>query len=173
MPIPPLRRITTAAWQRCALLPVFRPWGARPKFALSRASAGYRLSRWLSRFRRDVEFATPRCRLSRICGSWRRTLQIVLRLYRHRLLPCHFVSITTMAFLVSPRGAFGLYISHFEKACQILNISMSWYGPLLLGVIMGLARAHDKSNDFDNVASPTSLRKLIEFDGIDSQFSTI
>ena len=72
-----------------------------------------------------------------------------------------------------PGKTFGLYVSHAKKACQIRNVSISWGDYLLSGVIKGMTRAQGKSGDFPNVVDLRPLRRIINFEGIESQFSTI
>ena len=101
----------------------------------------------------------------RFCGFGRLFLYLILWHYSNRLLPPHAVSITSIG------KTFVFHKSHLGKACRILNISISRNGPLPNGVILGLAHAHGKSNGSDNIASASSLKKVIDFERTESQFS--
>ena len=72
--------------------------------------------------------------------------------------------------LFRPCKAFGLYVSHVRKACQILNSPISWGDSLLKGAIKGLAHAQDKSHELPNIADVVSLGGIIDFEGLESQF---
>ena len=72
-----------------------------------------------------------------------------------------------------PGKCFGLYVSHVRKACQILNLPISFDDALLKGVIKGLEHAQEKSDEFPNIVDLKLLIKIIDHEGIDSQFALL
>ena len=75
--------------------------------------------------------------------------------------------------LFRPGATFGLYVSHARKACQILNSSIPWRDSLLKGATKGLAHDQDESNEFPNIADVALLKKIIDFECLESQFSLL
>ena len=72
-----------------------------------------------------------------------------------------------------PGKCFGMYVSHVRKACQILNLPISFDDALLKGVIKGLEHAQEKSGEFPNIADLELLIKIIDHEGLDSQFALL
>ena len=70
-------------------------------------------------------------------------------------------------------GTFGLYGTQGKKACQILNVSSYWGDLLLNGAIKGLFCARGNSNDFPNIIDLMALQRIVNFEGIESQFSIL
>ena len=72
-----------------------------------------------------------------------------------------------------PGKTFGLYVPRVRKSCQILNSPITFDDSLLQGAIKGLEHAQGRSNEFPNVADFVLLRKIIDFEGLESQFDLL
>ena len=71
--------------------------------------------------------------------------------------------------LFSPGRSFGQYLSHVSKACQLLNLPLTWITPAVRGVAKGLANAQDISFRFDNFIQKELFIRLIRFELLSSE----
>ena len=70
----------------------------------------------------------------------------------------------------SPGRTFGMYVSHLDKACQLLGFSSDWRSSAVTGAIKGLANAMDLSLKFDNYMNLTLFRRVITAETLSTDF---
>ena len=82
--------------------------------------------------------------------------------------PCS-ENILRWSTVFSPGRTFGIYLAHVSKACQLLNLPLTWITPSIRGVAKGLASAQDVSFRFDNFIQKDLFVKLIRFELLSSE----
>ena len=68
---------------------------------------------------------------------------------------------------------FQLYVGHLVKACQLLNIDVSWRDDAVRAVIKGLANKPTRIQRFSNSLTPEWLDKLIRLESWESEFALL
>ena len=63
-----------------------------------------------------------------------------------------------------------MYVSHLDKACQLLGFSSDWRSSAVTGAIKGLANAMDLSLKFDNYMNLTLFRRVITAETLSTDF---
>ena len=72
-----------------------------------------------------------------------------------------------------PGRSFGGYVAHLSKACQLLNIPLTWYNAAVRGVIHGLENAQDISFKFDNYITKRIFRLILAHETLNSEFGRL
>ena len=97
----------------------------------------------------------------------------LLRSSRRRLLPPTSTLILRWSTFFNPGRTFGGYVAHLSKACQLLNINLSWYNSAVRGVIHGLENAQDVSFKFENYIYKRLFRKILAHETFSSEFGRL
>ena len=75
--------------------------------------------------------------------------------------------------LFSPGRSFSHYLAHLPKACQLMNLPLTWITPSVRGVAKGLANAQDVSFRFDNFIQKDLLVRLIRAETLSSEIGRL
>ena len=90
-------------------------------------------------------------------------------LYNTAYFPPKTHNVLRWSSFFHPGKTFSLYLAHLGKACQLLNISLSWWTEAVKGVAKGLENAYDASLLFENYIFKQLFRSLIAHETLQSE----
>ena len=75
--------------------------------------------------------------------------------------------------LFSPGRTFGIYSAHLSKACQLMDLPLTWLAPAVRGAAKGLANPQDVSSRFDNFTQKDLLVNMVQFETLKSEIGRL
>ena len=79
-------------------------------------------------------------------------------------------SVRSWSSIFKPNRTFKNYIAHLKKACYLLDLDTKWDTPAIRTIAAGLENSQDRSFAFPNFFFSKDLLRLLDREGVESQF---